>query len=106
GLGWFGPGGHGLLVAFGVLGTLVIPSLVQDLRGRQREYEWLEEHLSGMLISAIAAFTAFFSFGGRRIFGETFGGNLEIVVWLAPTVIGVAVIRWYKFRLRRGKQVA
>ncbi|MEO0734570.1 MAG: hypothetical protein AAFZ52_17165 [Bacteroidota bacterium] len=99
---YLGLSAHGLLVAFGILGTLVIPSIVRDLRGKVQDYNWLEEHLSGMLISAIAAFTAFFSFGGRRIFGEALAGNLEIVVWLAPTVLGVAIIRWHKRRLRRG----
>ncbi|MEM1356955.1 MAG: hypothetical protein AAGF89_02100 [Bacteroidota bacterium] len=102
GLEWWGPGGHPLLVAFGSLGAFVAtPSIIRDIRGNHQPYEWLEEHLSGMLISAIAAFTAFFSFGGQRIFGAAFSGNLQFVTWIAPTVIGVAAIRYYKYRLRQ-----
>jgi len=106
GLDWWGPGGHPLLIVFGSLGMLItLPGLVKKLRGHEpKAYNWLEEHISGMLVSAIAAFTAFFAFGGRRIFGDI-SGNLEIAVWIAPTIIGVAIIRWYKWRLRSGKKV-
>ncbi|MEM9261691.1 MAG: hypothetical protein AAGA62_18770 [Bacteroidota bacterium] len=105
GLEWWGPGGHPLLIVFGSLGAFVaIPSIIKDLRGITKPYNWLEEHLSGMLISAIAAFTAFFSFGGNRIFGTAFSGNLQLVTWIAPTVIGVAAIRYYKYRLQQKKQ--
>ncbi|MEM6772445.1 MAG: hypothetical protein AAF597_17850, partial [Bacteroidota bacterium] len=98
GMGWWGPSsGHPLLVVFGALGFFTtIRSVVRDFRGEVKPYNWLEEHISGLLISAIAAFTAFFSFGGSRIFGDTFTGNLQIVTWIAPTVLGVAAIRYYK----------
>jgi len=33
-------------------------------------------------------------------------GSLEIVVWIAPTIIGVAVIRYYKWHIRSGRKVA
>ncbi|MTB51772.1 hypothetical protein [Lewinella sp. W8] len=100
GFGWWGPGGHPLLIIFGTLGTvLALPSFYDRLRGHQRPYNWLHEHLSGMLVSAIAAFTAFFAFGGRALFGSAFGGNTEVIFWVAPTIIGVAIIRWYKWKL-------
>lgn len=105
GLEWWGPGGHPLLIVFGGIGGFAaIPSIVKDIRGTHQPYNWLEEHLSGMLVSAIAAFTAFFSFGGNRIFGTAFSGNLQLLTWIAPTVIGVAAIRIYKYRLRQKKQ--
>lgn len=101
GVGWFGTDGHPLLIIFGSLGTiLALPKVYDRLRGYEKDYNWQHEHISGMLISAIAAFTAFFAFGGRSLFGDAFGGNLEIVFWVAPTVIGVAIIRWYKWKLR------
>lgn len=107
GFGVFGLEGHPLLIVFGALGMLItVPDLIGKLRGtKQKEYNWLEEHLSGMLTTAIAAFTAFFAFGGRKIFGDI-SGNLEIAVWIAPTIIGVAIIRWYKYRFRTGQKVA
>ncbi|MFT5998075.1 MAG: putative membrane protein [Neolewinella sp.] len=105
GLNWWGPGGHSLLTIFGILGmAITIPGLMDRFRGRQKEYNWLEEHLSGLLITAVAAFTAFFAFGGRRIFGTLFAGNLQIVAWVAPTILGVAFIRYYKWKLRGKKK--
>lgn len=103
GLGWWGPGGHQLLIIFGTLGMAVTwPGMIgQPLGKTAKSYNWLEEHVSGLVISAIAAFTAFFAFGGRRILGDAFVGNLEIVAWIAPTVLGVAFIRYYKWKLRR-----
>jgi len=107
GFGAFGLEGHPLLIVFGALGMLItVPDLIGKLRGaKPKEYNWLEEHIGGMLVSAIAAFTAFFAFGGRKIFGDM-SGSLEIVVWIAPTIIGVAVIRYYKWRIRSGRKVA
>ena len=107
GFGAFGLEGHPLLIVFGALGMLItLPDLVQKLRGiKSKEYNWLEEHFSGMLTTAIAAFTAFFAFGGRKIFGDI-SGNLEVVIWIAPTLIGVAIIRFYKWRMRSGQKVA
>ncbi|WP_020568995.1 hypothetical protein [Neolewinella persica] len=107
GLGWWGPGGHTLLLIFGILGmAITISGLVDKYRGKQKEYDWLVEHLSGMLVTAIAAFTAFFAFGGRNIFGNLFGGNLEIIAWVTPTILGVTFIRYYKWKLKKKKKNA
>jgi len=106
GLGWVGDGGHPLLIVFGALGcAITIPDFIAKLRGREKTYYWLHEHISGMGVSAIAAFTAFFAFGGSRIFGNLFTGSLEIAAWIAPTVIGVAFIRYYKYRMKRPETV-
>jgi uncharacterized membrane protein len=105
GFGWWGPGGHSLLIIFGILGMVItIPALVDKYRGREKEYDWLVEHFSGLLITAVAAFTAFFAFGGRNIFGNLFGGNLEVIAWVTPTILGVAFIRYYKWKLRGKKK--
>jgi hypothetical protein len=47
---------------------------------------WLVEHLSASIGSGIAAYTAFFAFGGRSMFGDL--GQWQIVFWIAPGVIG------------------
>lgn len=53
---------------------------------------WLVEHLSAFMGSGIAAYTAFFAFGGRSMFGEL--GQWQIVFWIAPGVIGsIAITR-------------
>ncbi|SEQ41221.1 hypothetical protein [Neolewinella agarilytica] len=106
GFGLFGLEGHPLLIVFGALGMVItLPDLRNRLRGpRPKDYNWLGDHLSAMLTTAIAAFTAFFAFGGRKIFGDI-SGNLEVAIWIAPTLIGVAAIRFYKRRIRSGHKV-
>lgn len=106
GLGWWGPGAHTLFIVFGTLGTLVsVPGLLREWRGTPVGYNWLEQHLSHMIVTAIAAFTAFFAFGGRSLFGDAMDGPLQTVVWITPTLLGVAFSRWYKYRLRARTQV-
>jgi hypothetical protein len=106
GLGWWGPGGHVLNLFFGALGMLVWPSLIKDARGIPSEYNWMEEHLGQMVVTAIAAFTAFFELGGQRMFGNLFHGNLQFIIWFTPTVLVVAFSRYYKWKLRKRKTMA
>ncbi|OAV44102.1 hypothetical protein [Lewinella sp. 4G2] len=105
GLGWWGDLSSSLLVVFGVLGTLSSwPTFLREIRGVQPQgYNWMEEHIRHIVITAIAGFTAFFAFGGHRIFGDLFSGHLQTAGWIAPTVIGLIFTQWYKRRLRAGK---
>ena len=104
GLGWWGNDANMLLTVFGVLGTVVAwPELIQELRGGTGGYNWLELHLRNMIVTAIAGFTAFLVFGAAHFIGDLFSGGLEVVLWSAPTVIGVAFSRWYLWRLRSGR---
>ncbi|MFT4686600.1 MAG: putative small integral membrane protein [Neolewinella sp.] len=103
GFGWWGPDGHTLNLVFGSLGMLVWPSLIRDFRGVTSEYSWLEEHVGQIVVTAIAAFTAFLAFGGQRMFGNLFSGNLQLILWLMPTVLGVTFSRYYKWKLRKRK---
>lgn len=50
--------------------------------------DWWYLHMESMLGLGIAFHTAFFVFGGSRIWGELPGG-WAIVPWILPTVIGV-----------------
>jgi len=88
-----------LLLFFGIIGCL---SGQDALRGKEKinsKSNWLAEHLSGMIIGGIAAYTAFFAFGGRSLFGHLFSGYGIIIPWVLPTIIGVVLIRWYKRKL-------
>ena len=89
-----GEGASILMIVFGFLGLTNIPDFVRDVRGRGKEESWIIVHLSGMLTSAIAAYTAFFAFGARTFF--TFSGYVAVIPWILPTIIGLIVIARYK----------
>lgn len=102
GLGWWGPQGQPVATVFGVLGVLNSwPFFLRRWTGREKTYSWLHLHIESLVVTAIAAFTAFFVFGGVRLFGSLFTGPVAIVVWSAPTVLGLAFSRYYKYRTTR-----
>lgn len=88
-----------LLVFFGVIGCLTGQDVLQNAEKIKAKTNWLSEHLSGMIIGGIAAYTAFFAFGGQRLFGNLFAGYGMIIPWVLPTLIGVILIRWYKKKM-------
>ncbi|NJC25668.1 hypothetical protein [Neolewinella antarctica] len=99
---WWGPAADPLFLIFGILGSLIsLPSLVGDLRGRKVVYNWLVTHLTKMVSTYIAATTAFLAFGGQRFIGDFFPGNWAILLWTAPTVLGLAFVRYYKWRMSK-----
>lgn len=106
GLGWWlVPDGDVLLLAFGIVGIFAAVTGLNDLRTlRNDPKSWITHHIGGMLVSAIAAFTAFFAFGGRQFFAEVFTGNWQLVPWIAPTVLGTIAISYYKrvWAVKRG----
>lgn len=63
---------------------------------------WLIEHASAMIGSGIAAYTAFFAFGGRALFADLLTGHWMMVPWLLPSLIGVPATIWFKRRLSQG----
>lgn len=103
GLNWWGAGGHTLNLVFGGLGMLVWPSLINDVRGITSEYSWMEEHIGQMVVTAIAAFTAFLAFGGLRLYGGFVSEDYQVVLWVLPTVFGVTFSWYYKRKLRKRK---
>lgn len=60
---------------------------------------WLIEHASAMIGSGIAAYTAFFAFGGRALFAELLTGHWMMLPWLLPSLIGIPATIWFKRRL-------
>lgn len=60
---------------------------------------WLIEHASAMIGSGIAAYTAFFAFGGRALFAELLTGHWMMLPWLIPSLIGIPATIWFKRRL-------
>jgi hypothetical protein len=66
---------------------------------------WLIEHAGAMIGSGIAAYTAFFAFGGRALFSEVFTGHWVMLPWLIPTFIGVPASIWFRRRLSQAVRV-
>ncbi len=90
------PNGGVLLIIFGSIGATSGLSIFKDLRNPPTESDWLFTHVRGMITSGIAAYTAFFAFGGRSFFEGIFDGYFMIIPWIAPTVIGVTALRILK----------
>lgn len=60
---------------------------------------WLIEHVGAMIGSGIAAYTAFFAFGGRTFFAELLTGHWIMIPWLLPSLMGIPASIWFKRRL-------
>ncbi len=91
-----GEGGAVLMIIFGILGVSNLGSVLKLIKSPPQKRDWFIEHMSDMIISGIAAYTAFFAFGGRTLLGNIFTGYWMIVPWVAPTIIGVFAIKYLK----------
>jgi hypothetical protein len=90
-----------LLVIFGILGTLTGSGMLRySFKATITKMQWWLEHLGSMIASGIAAYTAFFAFGGRHIFEGH--GNLQLASWILPGIIGSIAIS-YLSRFYRNK---
>lgn len=89
-----GEGAAILMFFFGGLGILDIPALIRNLKQPDVKVEWLKEHISAMLVSGIAAYTAFLVFGARQFLEAHFTGIWSMLPWVAPTIIGLWGIRF------------
>ncbi len=83
--------GISLITSFSILAYLHTNTVTAN--------RWLIEHASAMIGSGIAAYTAFFAFGGRALFEELLTGHWMMVPWLIPSLIGIPATIWFKRRL-------
>lgn len=91
-----GEGGAVLMIIFGILGVSNLGSVLKLIKSPPQQMDWFTEHMADMIISGIAAYTAFFAFGGRTILGHIFTGYWMIVPWVGPTIIGIFTIKYLK----------
>ncbi|MEM7551448.1 MAG: hypothetical protein AAF363_17330 [Bacteroidota bacterium] len=82
-----------LMFIFGGLGIANGITIIKDYNKGLKRLNWFQHHYKGMVISAIAAYTAFFSFGGREFFSAILPGQLQVIPWILPTIIGVIAMR-------------
>jgi len=71
-----------------------------------KKNEWLLEHLGNIIGSGIGAYTAFFAFGGRRFLAEVFTGQMQIIPWVLPTLIGIIATYHLTKKYRQKYRVA
>jgi hypothetical protein len=93
----------GLLVAFGSLAVFAgIGDLRFSLRKLPSRMAWWYQHMSGAMVTVIAALTAFLVFGGRRLLAQIVPDGYGWILWIAPAIVIVPAtelwIRRYKRR--------
>ena len=81
-----------LLLIFGIIGLTQLPLFLKSIKKSQADGNWIAAHINGMVTSGIAAYTAFFAFGGSTFFGEIFTGPMIAIPWTLPSVIGTIFI--------------
>ncbi len=84
-----------LMFIFGGLGLTSISEIVRKVKSLPSKRNRIQEHAIGMITTAIAAYTAFFAFGGRTLFGEFLTGHWMIVPWVLPGVLGTFANIYY-----------
>ncbi len=86
-----------LMLIFGILGSVNGGQALRSYYQQKKlEVDGYELHFSGMIISGIAAYTAFAAFGGRQFFSDILTGYWMVLPWVLPTIIGVAIIEYMK----------
>ncbi len=94
--------GEPLLMIFAVVGAVgAIGMLRYTFKPTLSRNEWWIEHLGNMIGGGIAAYTAFFAFGGRRFLAELLTGHWMIVPWVVPAIVGTIAIAALSRRYRR-----
>ncbi len=83
-----------LLIVFFFIGSAgAIGTLRYTFKAQLEKNEWIIEHIGSTIGTGIAAYTAFFAFGGRQIIGQLMNGPWQLVPWVLPTIIGTIYSR-------------
>lgn len=83
-----------LPLIFSILGLVAaLGNIKYTFTQKMAPKAWLREHIGALIGTGIGAYTAFFAFGGRAMFGDI--GNWQLIFWVGPGVIGSFAIRYY-----------
>jgi hypothetical protein len=94
--------GRGLLIAFGALAVFGgISHLRFVLRPLRSRMSWWYQHMTGAMVTVIAALTAFLVFGGRRWLAELVPEDVRWVFWIAPALVIVPATELWIRRYQR-----
>jgi hypothetical protein len=93
---YYAPPNQILLYALSPIGFLNGFGILQAIKGRRVESKaWFYEHMSGLMAAGIAFHTAFAVFGVGQLVNLGLEGDLAVIPWMAPTLLGVpAIIIW------------
>ncbi len=97
--------GLGTMMAF--FGILAFPAgrdLFMTKANAMNREQRLKMHVKGTIISGVAAHTAFFAFGGRRIFVDMLQMDQQymFIPWIAPTLLGLVYIGYMRRKYKTG----
>lgn len=101
-----GRGSAVLMFIFGGLGLTEVPVLLRQWQSNPAPTNWLKEHVIGICSSGIAAYTAFFVFGGNQFFSSVLPGYWAVIPWVAPGLVGTFGIRHAVRRFAKGRTAA
>lgn len=90
---------YSLMMVFGILGALTGKDFLKSSAFLSDNSQPITSHLEGMIVSGIAAHTAFFAFGGSKFLSSILTDGWMIIPWILPTAIGVVCISFYKRKL-------
>lgn len=91
-----------LLMVFAIVGSIAgITSLNYIYAKTLPAKQWLIEHIGSIIGAGIGVHTATFAFGGRKIFAGVFTGDLIIIPWIIPSIIGAIAIAYLKRTYRK-----
>jgi len=91
-----------MMCFFGLIGIPTGRDIFMSFEKAMKVETKLSMHIQGTIISGIAAYTAFFAFGGSRILMNVLHLNQRwmILPWILPTVLGVIYMRYMKKKYR------
>jgi hypothetical protein len=93
--------GSVLMMALSAIGIMGTPGNVRLIMWTAKSpWEWKYQHMGSMLGAGIAAHTAFLVFGAGRFVDSSLSNS--VLVWLAPTLIGIpATLIWTRYYRRQ-----
>lgn len=87
--------GFVLALVFAALGALVAAAHIRSmLRPPAHHAFWLDAHLTSMMIAVIGTLTAFLVNNAAQLFE----GGTPVLLWLAPTIVMVPLMRFFRSR--------
>ena len=89
-----GRGASILMLIFGFLGVSNIGSILKAIKTPRTQTNWFDDHLTELITTGIAAYTAFLVFGARQFLEGMITGYWSIIPWVLPTFLGVLGIRF------------